>query len=131
MSDACGFEYQDYGDLALRTAPDNPDGGQRTRDIPISGEQKQLLLGALGLCGEAGEVAEAVKKHIFHGHPIDHVKLLREIGDVLWYLNYIAVRCLGLTILDVMRANILKLSARYPEGFFSTTRSLHRAEGDT
>ena len=113
------FEYPDYSDLALRTAPDNPDGQQRTRDLPIGGEQKQLLLGALGLCGEAGEVAELVKKHVFHGHPIDTVRLLKEIGDVLWYLNYLAARCLGCTLLAVMRANIQKLSARYPEGFFS------------
>lgn len=123
------FEYQDYTDLALRTAPDQTPG-QRTRDVSITGEQKQLLLGAIGLNDEAGEVAGLVKKHIFHGHPIDREKLIKELGDVLWYLNYTAVRCCGITLLDVMRQNITKLSARYPEGFFSTERSLNRAEGD-
>jgi len=124
------FEYADYADLALRTAPENTTPGSRTRDIPIDGEQKQLLLAALGLCGESGEIAEAVKKHVFHGHPIDKVKMLREAGDVLWYLTYLAMRCLGKTLLDVMRENIRKLSARYPEGFFTSERSQHRASGD-
>ena len=123
------FEYQDYADLALRTAPDQTPK-QRTRDIEITGEQKQLLLGAIGLAGEAGEAAEVVKKHVFHQHPLDSIKLLKELGDVLWYTNYLAVRCLGLTLLDVMRENIKKLSARYPEGFFTPRRSIARAAGD-
>lgn len=131
------FEYTDYADLALRTAPgvvrDGEEGGSRTsrtRDTSISPEQKELLLGAVGLTGEAGEVAELVKKHVFHGHELDRAKLLKELGDVLWYLTYITVRCLGMTLLDVMRANIHKLSARYPEGFFTPARSITRAAGD-
>ncbi len=124
------FEYADYADLALRTAPVNASPGQRTRNIEITSEQKQLLLGVVGLTGESGEIAELVKKHIFHGHPIDKEKFVKELGDVLWYLNYLTVRCADLTLLDVMRANIQKLAARYPEGFFSPERSQHRAAGD-
>ena len=123
------FEYPDYTDLALRTTPDKTPN-QRTRDIEITGEQKQLLLGAIGLSGESGEIAELVKKHVFHGHSINKEKFIKELGDVLWYLNYLTVRCADLTLLDVMRANITKLSARYPEGFFSAERSMHRVAGD-
>ncbi len=124
---------QEYSNLALRTAPDDP-RKPGTRDIDITGDQKQMLLMALGLCGEAGEVAEMVKKHVFHGHPMDDSKillLLKELGDILWYANYGAVRVVKVPDLGaVMDANIDKLAARYPEGFFSSERSLHRAEGD-
>ena len=41
---------------------------------------------ALGLCGEAGEVAEQVKKHFFHGHDLDKHHMIEELGDVAWYL---------------------------------------------
>ena len=122
-----------YAELALRTAPDKPRGSS-TADLEITPAQKQLLLMALGLTGEAGEVAEMVKKHVFHGHPMDEAKLqhlLKELGDIQWYINYGAVRCVGVEDIGAVKAaNIAKLAARYPEGHFSSERSQHRAEGD-
>lgn len=121
-----------YSNLALRTAPDSP-RKPGTRDIEITGDQKQMLLMVLGLTGEAGEIAEMVKKHVFHGHPWDDekvVKLIRELGDILWYINYGAVRVGGIGLEAVFDKNIDKLAARYPEGFFSSERSINRAAGD-
>ena len=118
--------YSDYGTEALKIAPD-------FEDIDVTDAQKRLLVGALGVCGESGEVAEMVKKHVFHGHPFNAAsveKLVKELGDVIWYVNYLAERCAGVDIGNVMHANVKKLRARYPEGSFSTDRSLHRAEGD-
>lgn len=40
---------------------------------------------ALGLIGEGGEVADLIKKFEFHKHPVDKDKLVKEIGDFLWY----------------------------------------------
>lgn len=40
---------------------------------------------ALGIAGETGEVCDLVKKHIGHGHPLDKSKLVKELGDLLWY----------------------------------------------
>lgn len=116
----------EYTELANRTAPG-------ADEIDITPAQKRLLLGALGLCGESGEVAEMVKKHVFHGHPFDAEKvklLVKELGDVLWYLNYMAGQSAGVALSEVMEANIAKLAARYPEGFFTSARSQHRAVGD-
>lgn len=45
-------------------------------------------LTCFGLSGEAGEVVELVKKHLYHGKPLDPGKFHLELGDVLWYLNY-------------------------------------------
>ena len=121
-----GNEYQQ---LAMRTN----DGLNRLRledaianqgDILVS----QLLNGALGLTGEAGEVSDLVKKGIFHEKGIDLEHLKKECGDVLWYVAMICEAC-GFSLDDVMQTNIDKLIARYPDGFDSY-RANHRQAGD-
>jgi NTP pyrophosphatase (non-canonical NTP hydrolase) len=79
-----------------------------------------------GLAGEAGEVLDLLKKSIGHGHALDHDKLKKELGDVLWYLASLSAHY-GLSLNDVAQANIDKLKARYPDGF-STERSQKRDE---
>lgn len=85
-----------------------------------------LVNGALGLCGEAGEVADIVKKHKFQGHKLDAAKVAEELGDVLWYVA-ITARAIGYDLDLIMEMNIAKLHARYPDGF-DAERSIHRAE---
>lgn len=79
---------------------------------------------ALGVAGEAGEVADHVKKFAGHGHPLDHERLLKELGDVPWYVAVLA-RQLGCDLDAVAQANVAKLRARYPDGF-SSERSINR-----
>ena len=76
----------------------------------------RLSIGALGLGGEAGEVQELVKKHLYHGKDLDREKMLLELGDVLWYIMFSA-DAIGFTLEDVALANSKKLRARYPNGF--------------
>lgn len=83
---------------------------------------------ALGLTGEAGEFADEVKKQNFHGHPQDKEHLIKELGDIAWYIA-LGAETLGVTFEDVLRINIDKLWERYPNGF-EPERSLHRAKGD-
>ena len=45
---------------------------------------------ALGLTGEAGEVADEVKKCMYQGHPWQPSKIIEELGDVLWYVALMA-----------------------------------------
>jgi len=80
----------------------------------------------LGLCGEAGEVAEHIKKWFYHGHVNNKDELKKELGDVLWYLAVMA-DAIGLTLEDVAEHNLAKLANRYPEGF-SEERSKNREE---
>ena len=67
----------------------------------------------LGLCGEAGEVAEQVKKHFFHGHELDKRHMIEELGDVAWYL---AVLCdaIGSDLDTVMEENLKKAGTALP-----------------
>lgn len=83
---------------------------------PFHDYGKELTLGALGLTGEAGEVAELVKKHLFHGRALDHQALAKELGDVLWYVMFTAHKS-GLSLEYVARKNNEKLRERYPNGF--------------
>lgn len=92
-------------------------------------EDQKLCLGALGLTGEAGEVADIVKKHLFQGHAIDQAKLLDEMGDVLWYYMLI-LQAVGFTIEEAMQANVEKLKRRYPNGF-EAERSINRRSPST
>jgi|SRR6478609_1716391 len=81
---------------------------------------------ALGVAGEAGEIADIVKKELGHGHPRDAEKMAKEIGDVLWYLAALAEEY-GYSLSAIATMNINKLKARYPQGF-STEASLNRDE---
>jgi len=87
---------------------------------------RMLTNGVMGLCGEAGECCDIVKKYLFQGHPLDREKLLKELGDVAWYLA-VAAAALDTPLEDVLAANIEKLKKRYPEGF-SAERSVNRDE---
>jgi NTP pyrophosphatase (non-canonical NTP hydrolase) len=79
-----------------------------------------------GLTGEAGEVADYLKKVFGHGHPLDVDRVKNEISDVLWYCAVLADR-FGLTLADIAAANVEKLKARYPSGF-SVAASQARTE---
>ncbi len=115
---SCGGEtpltFDTYEVEAARTAV----GFRNGRD--------KLLCAALGLAGEAGEFADAVKKMLFHGHPNDPAKLVKEIGDVLWYCA-LAAHSLGVDLAEVAARNIAKLRMRYPAGF-STEASQARVD---
>lgn len=87
---------------------------------------RMLTNGVMGLCGEAGECVDMVKKYLFQGHSLDKEKLLKELGDVAWYLAVTAA-ALDTPLEDVLAANIEKLKKRYPDGF-SAERSVNRDE---
>ncbi len=112
-SHANTMTLNEYQVLANRTA--NPDD-------PI-----RLATAGLGAAGEAGELANAIKKHVSHGHLLDREKIIDESGDVLWYLAEIATVC-GFTLEDVALYNEAKLQRRYPEGF-DPERSKNRGAG--
>ena len=92
---------------------------------------QRLITAALGLSAEAGEFGDLVKKCLFQGKDLNaEVKehMVKELGDVMWY---VAQGCmsLGVTIEDILNANIKKLEQRYPNGF-EKIRSEIRAQKD-
>lgn len=103
------MDANEYQRLAGRTLIDRP-------DFTISDNDLMLVWNVLGLVGEAGEVADLLKKGIFHQHGINLPKVAKELGDVLWYVAALCTR-LGLTLDEVMSLNIAKLKERYPDGY--------------
>lgn len=102
----------------------------RTVPVEISvNADSALINGALGLCGESGEVADIIKKHRFQGHDLNWTKVIEELGDVCWYIAMMAT-ALGVSMEDILEQNILKLMRRYPDGF-SAERSINRPEYQT
>src|SRR6476659_7965171 len=86
-------------------------------------EQFAILYPALGLCGEAGEIAEKIKKWLRDDKPNTQddmaeerrQAILLELGDPLWYIVSLADD-LGFTLDDVVNANVAKLSSRIDRG---------------
>ncbi|MED2761590.1 nucleoside triphosphate pyrophosphohydrolase family protein [Bacillus thuringiensis] len=107
-------ELDQYQEAALRTWNTNNDFGGR------------VLNAALGLTGEAGEVADIVKKAIFHGHGFNPAyclgeegnthKIALELGDILYHISIMSHE-MRYTLEDIAQMNISKLAIRYPDGF--------------
>lgn len=78
----------------------------------LESSEETFLNALMGLCGEVGEMQDAVKKARFHDGELDLEKLDKEAGDVLFYVTLYCIarnRQLG----DIAQLNVDKLNARY------------------
>jgi NTP pyrophosphatase (non-canonical NTP hydrolase) len=79
-------------------------------------QAKGLEYTALGLAGEAGEIANKVKKVLRDGaSAYDPDALANELGDVLWYVAMFAEE-LGIDLDDIAVLNLSKLKSRQKRG---------------
>ena len=109
-------KINEYQELAMRT-------------LNTKLSKKDVLINSvMGLCGESGEAIDIVKKWFAHGHALDKEKLIKELGDVAWYLAE-AATALDVNLEDILQGNIDKLKKRYPEGF-ETEKSIIRLDGE-
>lgn len=78
-----------------------------------------VIYPALGLCGEAGEAADIVKKSIRDNGgaftPEQSARLRKEVGDVLWYASNLASD-MGWKLEDIAQENLDKLASRQERG---------------
>lgn len=118
MSKSKMNEYQDFAYSTSGTT------------LESNGRRETSIMAALGLTGEAGEVADIVKKTYYHGHSLNgsiehNEKLCDELSDVLWYLAVMA-KAAGYTLDEIADRSRRKLLERYPGGKFSAERSRNR-----
>lgn len=111
MKEENGMLFKDYQDEVKRT---------------MSKGEFALANYCMGLTGEAGETVDMFKKYLFHGHPLDMGNVVKELGDVMWYISAIANE-LDLSMDEIAVCNLEKLRKRYPDGF-SKSASINRIE---
>ena len=95
---------------------------------PALDKKDVLINSVMGLCGEFGEAIDIVKKWLMQGHELDKEHLVRELGDVAWYLAE-AATALDIPLEAVFQGNLDKLRQRFPNGF-DTGASVNRKEND-
>lgn len=97
------MDISDYQREALKTA--------------VYPKNARVTYPALGLAGEAGEVADKVKKIIRDKNDTDEMKqnIAAEIGDVLWYCAVLAYD-LGYDLAQIADSNLQKLADRQQRG---------------
>lgn len=112
------MNIKDYDKNVLKTV---------SGDIPAIKERitdestLHMLHAAIGMCTEASELLDMLKKHIFYGKDIDFANLDEEIGDLCWYqslaLHSARLKHYNTCWENVWEKNIEKLRARYGDKF--------------
>jgi|SRR3989344_532812 len=109
------MEFDEYQAKARQTAAYPKDDG----NFSDGGEAVALTYPTMGLVGEAGEVAEKVKKiYRDHGGVVNDTHkedIKKELGDVLWYVAQLAHE-LGLSLSEIAEHNLEKLFSRKDRG---------------
>lgn len=95
---------------------------------PALDKKDVRINGVMGLCSESGEAIDIVKKGLMQGHALDREHLIKELGDVAWYLAG-AATALDVSLETVLQGNLDKLRQRFPHGF-DAEASLHCREDD-
>ena len=90
---------------------------EKSRATAVYADQKNidgLVYSVLALCGETGELANKLKKHLRAGTTPDRAVLMDELGDCFWYVASVAQE-LGYTLEEVAQFNLDKLAKRHAE----------------
>lgn len=95
---------------------------------PEEGATKAHLLHmAVGVAGEAGELLDAIKKHVIYDKALDLDNVIEELGDIEFYMQGLRAE-LGLHQEDILEENVTKLRARYAEGSYSNEAAQTRRD---
>ena len=97
------------------------------RELIVKEGAINLIHALMGICTEAGEFADPIKKYLMYGKDLDEENLKEELGDLLWYIA-IACETLNTSMSEVMTDNIRKLSKRYPGQFFTEQAAKNRVD---
>lgn len=98
----------------------------RFKDFKPTPSQCELLHAAIGIAGEAGELLDAVRKHVFDGEPLDRENVIEELGDLEFYMMA-AMMNIGVLRPHLQELNMSKLSKRY-EGGYSDQQAQERKD---
>lgn len=109
---------------------------QLARDLMKPGEEIAALLtadeadlwhGATGVAGEAGELLDAIKKHVVYKKPLDRENVVEELADLRFYMAAL-MNGLAITEVEITEAINRKLGKRYASGSYSNEQAQARAD---
>lgn len=89
--------------------------GSKIRDA-LTPDQAHGLHMAAGICGESGELIDAVKKWAIYQQDLDFENVKEELGDLEFFMEGLR-QCVGLSREECLRHNIAKLTARYGDKY--------------
>ena len=124
MTDTKKF-FSDYNDFILSVTADVSKNDEiyterfKMLSEKLNGRFSRMDNSVAGLAGEAGEVADIWKKIKFHWLEYNQEtreKLIKELGDICWYLFSVA-DVLDVSMEEIINKNIEKLKNRHAHGF--------------
>jgi len=93
----------------------------------MTNEQAHLIHMTMGISGEAGELLDAIKKHVMYGKELDRENIIEELGDLEFYMEGLR-QGLGIKREDTIWHNINKLSVRYKDHNYSDEQAIARKD---
>lgn len=93
----------------------------------MSAEKAHLLHMVVGVVGEAGELIDAIKKHVIYNKDLDIENVVEELGDLEFYMEGLR-SSLNISREHTLEANIAKLSVRYNGLRYSDQAAQQRAD---
>lgn len=93
-------------------------------------EHLMKLHAVIGMCGEAGELADAIKKETIYGKPADVENIVEELGDLRFYIQA-TMQLYGISEQQVLQTNANKLAVRYKGLTYSDSAAQERADKKT
>ena len=99
-------------------------------DITPSPKQLELWHMATGVSGEAGELLDAIKKHVIYSKPLDRRNVIEELGDLEFYMEGVR-QAIGISREQVILHNMNKLTGtggRYSDGSYSDEQAQARQD---
>jgi NTP pyrophosphatase (non-canonical NTP hydrolase) len=93
----------------------------------LTNAKVDLIHATMGISGEAGELLDAIKKHVIYDKPLHTLNVIEELGDMEFYMEQLRQR-LGITREQTLEANIAKLKVRYNGLKYSDVAAQQRAD---
>lgn len=90
-------------------------------------ESKNLEHMVIGVCGEAGELADGIKRNTIYGKELNRENIVEELGDLEFYMAGLR-QMLGISRYETLSYNVVKLQQRYTSGEYSDTAAQERAD---
>jgi len=93
----------------------------------LTGDECHTIHMIMGICGEAGELLDAVKKTVIYRKNLDRTNVIEELGDIEFYLEGFR-QSVGISRDETIKENMDKLSKRYAKIAYTDEAAQTRAD---